>query len=134
MEKYLLPKDIVLFGTEVKTFPFGIKKVFDVLYERFGNTRAYYGLSWFSEDDKIIYYAMAPEAFDGEGNQPGFETLIIPKGEYRIETIHDWMGKTDSIKEVFHGLMGESRPDKMNPAIEWYKSDDEMVCMVKAAD
>ena len=132
MEDYNLEKDIALFGKQVTTFPEGIKHAFGDLMKTFGTTRAYYGISWFGESDNIIYYAMATQVFDSEAKMPGYETIVIPKGKYRTETIYNWLTKTDCIKDVFHDLMGDNKPDKTHPAIEWYRSDDEMLCMIKA--
>jgi hypothetical protein len=75
---------------------------------------------------------MVPEAFERETNKYHYENLIITKGDYRTETIYNWSSKLDSIKEVFHGLMPDNRPDKNLPCTEYYKSVDEMLCMIKA--
>jgi hypothetical protein len=131
MEIYSQPEDITVFGIQVKTFPTGIPEAFDSLMKIFGNSRTYYGLSWFAEDDSIKYYAMVSETIPGEAKQYDYDTLLVRKGKYRTETIYNWLSKVDSIKEVFHGLMPGNRPDKDHPCVEWYKSDDEMLCMVK---
>lgn len=131
MEIYKQTETIITIGQQVPTFPNGIKEAFGNLMKTLGNNRAYYGISWMDEDDKVIYYAMAQEAFPGEGRQHNYDILPIEKGEYRGEAIQNWMSKTDSIKDVFHNLMGNIKADKNHPCIEWYMSDDEMVCMVK---
>ncbi len=41
------------------------------------------------------------------------------------------MKKTDSIKDVFHELMQDTRADIATSSIEWYKTDDEMTCLHK---
>ena len=132
MEKYLLQEDLVLSGIEVKTFPNDIKETFDKLYDALGEERPYYGASWFDENGSIKYYAAAADLTSEEQKQFDCERLVIQKGEYHTVTITDWMNKLDSIKEAFQDLMKYSRPDRNNPCIEWYKSDDEMVCMVRA--
>ena len=132
MEKYVQPTDLKVFGVQVKTFPSGIKEAFTDLMKKLGVNRAYYGVSWCDKNGSIKYYAMAAENFEGEAKGHEFETLIIPKGEYFTEKIVDWMSKTDCIKDVFHNLMGDSIPDEKHPCIEWYKSEKEMLCMVKA--
>ena len=70
-------------------------------------------------------------AFNGEADKYQYEKLLISKGEYHTETIYNWLSKVDSIKDIFNRLMPDNRPDKNHPCIEWYKSDDEMLCMVK---
>jgi hypothetical protein len=85
------------------------------------------------ESGNIVYYAMASEAFPGEGKRYNYELLTIEKGEYKTETIHDWLSKTGGIKDVFYSLMANHKPDKKHPCIEWYISDDEMLCMFKGS-
>ena len=132
MEIYYQQEDMVVFGVHVKTFPDGIKEAFESLMSLFGKNRSYYGISWLDESDTVQYYSMVPEAFKGEANKYHYEKLIITKGEYHTETIFNWLNNLDSIKNVFHGLMPDSRPDKNHPCVEWYKSPDEMLCMIKA--
>ena len=119
-------------GLHVKDFPLGIQEAFDRLKRRFGDYRTYYGISWLDEDGQVQYYAMTPEIFYAEALEYLYETLDIERGEYYTETIHDWPGKTASFKDVFHHLMPYKEPCKTHPCIEWYKSNQEMVCMVKA--
>jgi hypothetical protein len=131
MEIYYQPEDMTVFGIQVKTFPNGIKEAFDSLMSTFGNYRSCYGISWLDENDSVQYYAMVPEAFEREANKYHYEKLIIKKGEYRTETIYNWLSKLDSIKDVFHGLVPNNRPNKNHPCVEWYKTDDEMLCMIR---
>jgi hypothetical protein len=126
MELYNQANDINIIGMEVKTFPLGIKEAFDSLLKTLGAERSYYGVSWMDEGNNVIYYAMAAEAFPGEGKVHAYESLIIKKGNYKTEVVHNWLSKTDSIKDIFHQLMGNNTP------IEWYKSDEEMLCMIRA--
>jgi hypothetical protein len=118
-------------GVHVKDFPVGIKEAFDHLQSTFGNYRTYYGISWIDEDDHVQYYAMTPEMFNGEALEYHYKTLAIEKGEYFTETIYDFLSKTGTIREVFHYLMPDRKPLKNYPCIEWYKSNREMICMVK---
>jgi hypothetical protein len=138
MELYKQTEDIDVIGIHVTTFPNGIKEAFGSLMKTLGNDRAYYGISWMDENKNVQYYAMAEAISKDEGKQYNYELLTIEKGEYQAETIHNWMSKTDRIKDVFHDLMVNNKtdkndpcPDKNRPCIEWYKSDEEMLCMVK---
>ena len=132
MEKYTLLKDLVLYSLEVKAFPNGVKDTFDILYNALGEERSYYGISWMDEDNSIKYYAAVADLTSEEQKQFAYETLIINAGEYLTVTILNWMSKTDSVKDVFHDLVKDRRPNRQSPCIEWYKSDDEMICMVKS--
>ena len=131
MELYKQTDALAMIGVHVHNFPEGISAAFGSLMNTLGSDRDYYGVSWLDENDTIIYYAMAREAFPDEGKRHNYELLTIEKGDYQTETVHNWMSKTDCIKDVFHNLMANSKPDKNHPCIEWYKSDEEMLCMVK---
>lgn len=129
---YNQPSDVPVFGIHVRTFPDGVKESFDILYENFGAQRDYYGLSWMDESSKVVYYAMARELDQSEGVKEKYERMTIAKGQYTAVVVENWMSKTDSIKDIFHELIGNNKPDRHQPCIEWYQSDDVMLCMVKA--
>ena len=133
MEKLTIPHDLKVFGVHVNTFPNGISDAFDALIKRIpnGEKRSYYGISDMSEDGRILYYAAAEEKFEGEGKKYNCDIYIVKKGEYLTVTLNNWRKKTDSIKDVFEAMMSDERIDKTNPCIEWYKNNDEMLCMVK---
>ena len=131
MEKYNLTNDVKLFGLQVKTFPSGVAEMFHELIKKTGDeSRAYYGISEFN-DGKMVYYATAEEKFEGEAEKYNCEKLKIEKGEYLASTIFGWRKKTDCIKDVFTELIKDPRVNKTKPAIEWYKDDNEMMCMVE---
>ncbi|HPH92297.1 MAG TPA: hypothetical protein PLZ68_15865 [Ferruginibacter sp.] len=124
--------DINLIGLHVTTFPNGIKEAFDSVLETLGSNRTCYGISWMDDNNTIQYYAMVNQLVKGEGESHSYKTLKIPAGDYKTETVHDWLSKTSSIKDVFHELVDSGQPNENNPCIEWYQSDEVMVCMVKA--
>src|SRR3982750_1471941 len=123
MQLYKQAEDIPVIGLQVMTFPNGIKEAFGSLMKTLGSGRDYYGVSWMDERDQVKYYAMAKEMFPGEGKRYNYESLTIEKGDYSTEALHNWMSKTDCIKDVFHNLMANKKPDKNHPCIEWYQSD-----------
>jgi hypothetical protein len=133
MEKYFLKDDINDFGVKVKTFPNDIGKAFDGLTKMFpeGDNRSYYGIAKMAENGNMEYYATAAETYNGEVEKYKCDRYTIEKGEYMTEPLHDWQKKTDSIKNVFEVMIRDSRVDKTKPAVEWYKNDKEMLCMVK---
>jgi len=135
MEKYILHTDIKVFGTHVPAFPLGIEQAFTHLMNIVpdGKKRAYYGLSWLDAAGKIVYIAAVQESHDGEAAVYNMDTYIIEKGDYKSVTLHDWMKKTDSMKDIFHEMMQDKEIDLSKPCIEWYKSDQEMMCMMKTA-
>jgi len=132
MELYKLTEDVRVIGMRVSNFPDGIEETFGVIMKTLGRERDFYGISWMDENENVEFYAMAKEAFPGEGKNYGYELLVLEKGDYETEAVHNWKAKIDSIKDVLHELMGNSKPDKTHPCIEWYQSDEKMVCMIKA--
>lgn len=133
MEIIPLKKDIKVFYSDVPGFPNGIKEAFDELYQK-GGGRDYYGISYMDEQGKVIYKAAAAEQYDGEGKELGFEkAMSIQKGDYLTLTYRNWMQAPHKIKDYFEQLMQDPRFDDTHPCVEWYKSDDEVWIMVKAA-
>jgi len=133
MEKYNLTNDVKVFGLQVKTFPSGIGEAFDELIKKTGDCagfRAYYGISEL-KDGKMVHYAVAEEKFQGEAEKYNCERLKIEKGDYLTATVFEWRKKTGCIKDVFSELIQDPRVNKTKPAIEWYKDDNEMMCMVE---
>jgi len=138
MEIFDLAHNVKTFGFQVKTFPLGIGETFDALMKILpsGENRSFYGVSWFAKDGSILYYALAEEIFEGEEKKYGDYSHVIKKGRYLTEKIKDWRKKTDCIKDVFREIMKDdridnSKIDSSKPCVEWYKSEDEMLCMIQ---
>jgi predicted transcriptional regulator YdeE len=133
VEKMSFPHVLKVFGMYVKAFPDGIGAAFDALIERMPSdqNRSYFGISQMGSDGDILYYAAAEETFEGEASTYGYDIYLVKEGEYLTVTVKDWKQKTHCIKDVFEAMLDDDRIDKANPCIEWYKSNDEMVCMVK---
>jgi hypothetical protein len=131
MEKIKVKQNINTWGWEVKTFPNGIGASFDELLALLpdGIDRTFYGISYL-EGGKMVYNATVEESFPGEAEKYNCKRYTIDKGEYVAVTVKDWRHKTHTIKDVFTEMVNEV-PDLNQPAIEWYKNDDEMVCMVR---
>jgi hypothetical protein len=133
MEKRTVPKDLAVFGLEVTTFPLGIGEAFESLVKMISESfdRDYYGMSYLKEDGKIVYYAMTTEKQKGEAEKYDCHRYIIEKGQYLSIPFIDWRSKTQKINEVFHLILQDPEADKTKPALEWFKSDEEMLCMIK---
>jgi predicted transcriptional regulator YdeE len=135
METFTLKEDLRVLGVKVTTIPKGIGEAFDALVKMLpgGFDRSYYGIAEMNHKGEMIYKAAALEKYDGEAEKYNCERFTIEKGEYLAVTLRDWRKKTDSIKSVFQKMIEDNRVDKRKPCIEWYKNDDEMICMVKVA-
>lgn len=135
MEKLTLEKNLNVFGMEVTTFPAGIEEAFDALIKQTGDSageRNYYGVSSINKDGKMIYKAVAEERYEGEAKKFNYEKDMIEKGEYLYKTLYHWANKTCMIKDIFSEMINDEHVDTMKPCVEWYKNDEEMLCMVKA--
>ena len=136
METYNLKNDLKVFGKEVRTFPLGVAEAFHDLLTMIpdGSHRAYYGLSHIDEMGKIIYKAAAEENYAGEAEKYNCKRYLIEKGEYLAVSITNWRDNTDCIKDVFHDMMEDDRADKTKEVVEWYKTETEMLCLVKVKE
>jgi hypothetical protein len=135
MEIYQINEDIKVVGKQVTTFPEGIGEMFDSLMKMFpdGRQRNWYGVSYMTADFKIIYKAMAEEKKSDDAKEYNLESYTIEKGDYLSIAITGWQTKLDTIKDVFGELMRDSRTDKSSPCVEWYKTDQELLCLMKIA-
>ncbi len=133
MEKFDIKNDIKVFGFQVKSFPNNVDEAFNTLMQSIKNDkeRNYYGVSYM-EGDAIVYKAFAEEKSEGEASRYNYETYTIEKGEYYTITLKNWRNNTSSIKDIFSEMMKDEQTDNSKPCIEWYKTNDEMLCMMKA--
>ncbi|MES2276930.1 MAG: transcriptional regulator [Bacteroidota bacterium] len=132
MELYKLQHDIKVFCVEAKSFPKGIKEAFDGLSNVAPSLegRHIFGISKPGWDGVIRYRAAASENFEGEGTQLGCPIFTIEKGTYMGETLMDWQQNEMLIMSIFNRLVADKRLDGSAHCIEWYKSPDELLCMV----
>ena len=133
VERYELTEDLRVFGNRVEDFPKGIERAFRVLADAIpdGLTRSYYGLSYLV-DGKMEYYVTVEEKSKGEAEKYGYPTHTIKKGSYSFIALKDWRSKTHLIHDIFSSLSDEDFvSDKNHPLVEWYKNENEMLCMVR---
>ena len=132
---YHIDKPFTVFGRKVTTFPDGIGEAFTDLSHNVsnGSTRDYYGISY-CENNEIQYFVTTSEIFEGEAQRLDSTVFEIDTGNYLAVTLKEWQTKTDSIKNIFHEMMQDHRIDLGKPCIEWYKSEDEMICLIKLSE
>jgi hypothetical protein len=131
MITYKLNEDLPVLGFQVKNCDV-IGEAFEMLVNMLlgGFDRSYYGISEMTKDG-MIYKATAQENFKGEAEKYHCERFTIEKGEYLAITLRDWRKNTSSIKDIFQEILQNPLANKTKSCIEWYKNDDEMVCMVR---
>lgn len=136
MEKYNINKDINLLCVQAESFPDGIKPAFQKLEKIVGDPkkRDFYGISYPDGKGSLVYKAAAEEEFDGEAKQKLCESFVVRKGTYLTETIMNFMENIPLIGETFDRLLTTPELDQTFPCVEWYKSDKEVVCMVRLKD
>ena len=133
MNPYHLQEDVQLMCTTVTTFPNGITEAFKSLQHLLTDEqdRPFYGISYFNEEGNIVYKAAATTTSEEEAKRYGLEYFVIPKGRYISETLVNWMDQLPNIGNTFSAMMKDERADSSFPCIEWYKSDIEMMCMMR---
>jgi hypothetical protein len=133
MEKNTLKEDVKVLCRRVTTFRLGIKEAFNSMIDLLpgGRERAFYGISYLNESGEIVYKVALSQSAEGEAEKYAREPFTITKGDYLSEKMLGWMEKTDKIKDVLMGLMEDPCFDNGYPCIEWYKSEEELICMVR---
>jgi predicted transcriptional regulator YdeE len=111
----------------------GISEAFDKLGDMLGFNRPYYGLSKM-DSNEVLYVAAALTKSPTEKSKFKLEEYTIPSGEYAVRVIKDWKRNLSAIPHVFGDLLKTEGIDNSVPCVEWYKNDDEMLCMVKLAN
>lgn len=132
MDTIRLSEPVKVIGFPVKTFPLGVNDAFDKLTDLLGADRPFYGLSKMS-DDGVVYIAAALKKSNQESAVHKLEEYTIPTGNYAVRQIKNWQRNLNAIPHVFGDLLRTDGLDNTVPCVEWYKSDEEMLCMVKLA-
>ena len=94
------------------------------------NERSYYGIVIMGEKGQMQYYATAAETYKGEAGKYNCKRLTIEKGKYLAESLFDWQNNIACIKDIFNELIRDKRADTTKPAVEWYRNNKEMLCML----
>jgi predicted transcriptional regulator YdeE len=134
MEPYNNPTKIRVYGKEVTTFPNGIKEAFDRL-EKAAHELAqkeFYGISWFGENGRIIYYAAVDAGKTWEDNKDEYKILNIPAGKYNSVLIKQWNYDPAPIQAAFRELLSKGTgATEDRPCIEWYKNNGDVLCLFR---
>jgi predicted transcriptional regulator YdeE len=134
VQQLITMTDVNTLCVPAKNYPEGITEAFQTL-ERLHPTiceRPFYGISFKEADSQqIIYKAAVAEAYEGEALDYGCEQFKIPAATYLSVTIKDFMNDLEAIPRAFERLLKSPGIDPEFPCIEWYKSDRELVCLIK---
>ena len=136
LKEYIIEEDISLIYELSNDFEGDIPKSFLRLAESTNNDgkkRDCYGIV-LKEGEKMVYRAAFTELFSGEGLSLGILVMTIPKGNYHSILIEDWNQKIMQIGPTFDQILKSGKVDTMSPCIEYYKTERELVCMVKSLE
>lgn len=131
MERHTVTADINLICVRATSFPHGIKEAFEKLEKIVPGVmkRTFYGISQGSEN-AIVYWAATEESQAGEAAQ-ALERFTIKKGNYAAVSLKNPMANEGKIKEIFSDLLTHPNLDRTAACVEWYKSYEEVMCMVR---
>lgn len=132
IENYTLDKDLYMICIRATSFPEGICTAFEKLMQTESSLahRTRYGISQGSKNG-IIYWAAVEESFQGEGYTFGLEQYTLKKGIYATKVLKDIKNKEEKIGQAFKNLLDHPKLDPMGECIEWYKNENEVMCMVR---
>lgn len=130
MEMIQFEKDIPVRCITAESFPDGVLAAHQMLHRQvpFSAERGYYGISW-GQGAGIVYRAAAGELFEGELKESGLEVFVIRKGNYRIETIRDYMNDLPAIGKTFAKMLQEPGIHPQGYCLEIYINDKDMQCL-----
>jgi hypothetical protein len=135
METMTLDQDLVVFYIPASTFPAGVEAAHQHLHDLIPYTqdRKYFGISR-PEKGEIHYKAGAAELFPGEGQQLGCATLVLKKGKYISRKISNFMQDIPAIGRTFQEMLETENLDPEGYCVEWYVTQQDVLCMIRLAD
>ncbi len=134
IESYGIEENITLIVEKAEDFGKGIGEAFVRLAEKLenkGESRDCYGLV-LKEENAMTYYAAFTELYIGEATEKKMPTRVIEHGTYLSILINDWNQNLMHIGPTFAQLLKSGRVETSQPCIEFYRTEKEMLCMVKA--
>lgn len=131
MELYYLEEDFKVFGFRAYLYPEGVGLAYRRLIKQLPaiEGRDFFGIIHPSPHN---YMACVKEIYAGEGIRYGCDFYTIRQGLYLTEIIRDWQNDPSIVNFTFDMLLtkaGRNADDGL--WIEWYKSEREIMCMIK---
>ena len=132
MENHAFEKDTLTVYVAAESFPEGVLKAHQTLHAAVGRSddRRYFGISW-PDGNGGIHYLAAAEMLEGtEPESLGLKIFTIRKGPYIGITLRNYMQDIPPIGRAFETLLGDPRIAHDGYCLEWYLTDEEMICLV----
>jgi len=135
MKTITFDKDIAVMYVQATSFPNGVMAAHEKLHSIVPHLaeRKYLGISR-PEKGAIQYKAGAEVIKEGEANQYGLSTLVLPKGDYVSITINDYMKDIPAIGKAFNQLIALPAIDPNGYCVEWYLNNKDVICMVRMVE
>jgi predicted transcriptional regulator YdeE len=101
----------------------------------FSSERNFYGLSRPENNEGIVYKAAAEVKTPDEASKYKLDTMVIPKGNYVTETVHNFKEDVPVIGRTFEKLLEQPNLDPQGYCVEWYlPNDKDVMCMIRLQD
>lgn len=136
IEKWEQTHDVILMVEQAHDFGKGIGEAYLRLAEKIhkpNQKRDCYGII-VNDGEAMQYNAGFTEIYEGEASENSISTMQISKGVYYAIRVSDWNQNLLQIGPTFDQLLKSGRVDTSAPCIEFYRTEQELICMVKAKD
>lgn len=132
METYTIEQPIAVCCLTVPTYPDGVAEAFDALELRLQGFegRSLFALLFRQGKDTLFKVAVSA-LYEGEAEAYSCESYTIASGKYITTTVTGWSCDLEKISQAFEILEEDPRMDSAAPLLEWYRSGEEMICMVR---
>lgn len=136
METFVFENDIKVYCLTAKSFPDGVKEVYDHLHALYPpeNGRTYFGISYPDGKGSLVYKAAVQLNKDDEEPSDWFEPFTIKKGTYLSQDIKNFMDDVQSIGRLFQQMIKDPRIDPNGYCLEMYLNPNDVRCMVRMKD
>lgn len=136
MEIVHINKDITISCVKATSFPDGVKHAHEKLRLKTGITDKdiCYGISFPDPNHQIQYWAGVEDHVFLKGLPEGFESRVIPAGNYLSIIVKDFMAHMAEIEYVFRKMIADPRIDPTGACIEKYLPDGNLQCMVRLSE
>lgn len=133
METIHLANDITVMYIDADSFPDGVLAAHQKLHALIPHStqRKYYGLSRPENGGGVVYKAAAELIEPGEAEKLNLETVVIKKGNYISDTLHDYINDLPAIGVTFQQMIARPDVDPEGYCVEHYLSDKDVECMVR---
>ena len=135
MEPYKIESTIIVIIEKAEDFGKGIGEAFVRLAEKLehkGEKRECYGIVT-KEEDGMNYFAAFTELYPGEASEKSLPSFTIASGDYQSIRLEEWNKNILHIGPTFDQILKSGKVDTSSPCIEFYKTEQELLCMVKAS-